>query len=316
MWNKLTKTLIAALKALAVLIAIAIALAGIALLSFSASILIAAVIGVLAAIAARRPLPWISRAADNLRLSRPIAVGATLGACAGIGLSIYSVNLKQSFDAAALRANDPQQYLAQLKSANDPRWEAEFKELDKRGYESYLAQQEANRQALLAQKEQTRQASIRALIEKLASIKSDDLTAQVQIYYELSKLDPQNTNYQAKWSELNGKLRVQEAANERAKEAAAKEFLANNSEIRIAYAQQVERNMLESGMDFTVETQGDRHSTLYMKFVLMGRPMVYKFVNDHDFLATLLGLGFKKVIMSDGYDSVWRYRVTETGFKQ
>ena len=69
-------------------------------------------------------------------------------------------------------------------------------------------------------------------------------------------------------------------------------------------------------MDISVTTMGDRHSTLYMKYVLMSRPTVYNMINDHELLATLRGFGFKTVIFSDGFDSVWQYSITENGFEQ
>ena len=327
MWGRFVERVIAGLKSLAVLSVVVAILAAIIWLSPVSGFLAAFSFALAALVFHRAPLPPIRRAADKLWLTQNTTIAVFLVAilCALTAIPLWvkqyraeqaaMVAAEQAEQAAmvaaeqarlqALRQSNPKQYLAELKAANDGRWESEFKTLDPPGYATYLAD-------LKAKQEQQRQADIRQTAAQLASTKPDDLQRQSEIYSELLRLDPTNKDYKAAKDKINSLQEQGRAAEERAE----KQRIANDFGSRIGYASTAEANFLKSGMDISVTTMGDRHSTLYMKYVLMSRPTVYNMINDHELLATLRGFGFKTVIFSDGFDSVWQYSITENGFEQ
>ncbi len=67
--------------------------------------------------------------------------------------------------------------------------------------------------------------------------------------------------------------------------------------------------MLQKGLDVYASTLGKDHSTFKIKFILTSRPLVYKLANDEGFTGTLKGLGFKKLIMTDGYYDTWSVKI-------
>lgn len=86
-----------------------------------------------------------------------------------------------------------------------------------------------------------------------------------------------------------------------------------NKEIGIAhrkrFADEYERNLLDEGMDVHVATLGKTHTTLQIKWILVNRPIIYKMINDETAMGNLRNLGFKKLVMTDGYDSTWNIDV-------
>jgi RNA polymerase subunit RPABC4/transcription elongation factor Spt4 len=78
---------------------------------------------------------------------------------------------------------------------------------------------------------------------------------------------------------------------------------------RAKFAKEYERQLLDKGMDVYVSTQGKDKSVLRVKWVLVSRPLVYKMINDGSVMGNLRNLGFKKLIMTDGYDSSWTVKV-------
>ena len=316
MWGRFVERVIAALKSLAVISIAILILAAIIWLSPVSGFLAALAFALAALVFHRAPLPPIRRAADKLWLTQNTTIAVFLVAilCALTAIPLWvkqyraeqaAIIVAEQARLQALRQSNPKQYLAELKAANDGRWESEFKTLDPPGYATYLAD-------LKAKQEQQRQADIRQTAAQLASTKPDDLQRQSEIYSELLRLDPTNKDYKAAKDKINSLQEQGRAAEERAE----KQRIANDFGSRIGYASTAEANFLKSGMDISVTTMGDRHSTLYMKYVLMSRPTVYNMINDHELLATLRGFGFKTVIFSDGFDSVWQYSITENGFEQ
>lgn len=113
---------------------------------------------------------------------------------------------------------------------------------------------------------------------------------------------------------LNAK-RDKRAADVAAKEsAAAAQEVADNDTGRQSYASTLEQTYLKNGMDVTVRTSGAKGSTLTIKYMLLGRPDVYQLVNDDSFLPTLKGLGFRRVVFTDGYDATWSYDIVKNKF--
>jgi hypothetical protein len=76
---------------------------------------------------------------------------------------------------------------------------------------------------------------------------------------------------------------------------------------RAAFAGELEKKFLSGGQDFVIQAIGEKATNLRIKWVLIGRPFVYKTVNETDFLQSMRRRGFKKVTFTDGYDGVWVY---------
>jgi hypothetical protein len=85
--------------------------------------------------------------------------------------------------------------------------------------------------------------------------------------------------------------------------------IANDSTGRMRFARDLEHKFLSDGQDFEIRAQGDNAATLRIKWVLIGRPFVYKMVNEGDFMANMKKRGFRTVVFTDGYNGTWRYDV-------
>ena len=77
------------------------------------------------------------------------------------------------------------------------------------------------------------------------------------------------------------------------------------------FASDLERDYLKRGMDMRVRAEDTDKTTLKMTHILMGRPLVYQFTNDSDFIDVLYRFGFGKLIMSNGYGQSWSCTVTD-----
>lgn len=74
---------------------------------------------------------------------------------------------------------------------------------------------------------------------------------------------------------------------------------------RALYASKLEQIFVEHGMDVTVRAYGANKDRLSLKYVLMSKPLVYKFENEMKFSEQARMFNFKKIIYTDGYDSTW-----------
>jgi hypothetical protein len=100
------------------------------------------------------------------------------------------------------------------------------------------------------------------------------------------------------------------------RQAAITKQIANDSQSRVDYAAAAEIRYLKDSMDVTVRASGAKKTTLTLTYVLMGRPTVFNMVNDANFVSIINGLGFKTVIFSDGFNSSWRYGISDSGLTQ
>lgn len=75
--------------------------------------------------------------------------------------------------------------------------------------------------------------------------------------------------------------------------------------MRHGYAKNLERNLLSEGHDFYVTVRGKKQDQLHIKYILMSRPFVYQLANSDSFQDTVEGLGFTKIIATDGYRDTW-----------
>jgi hypothetical protein len=71
------------------------------------------------------------------------------------------------------------------------------------------------------------------------------------------------------------------------------------------YANLVESRFLQKGLDFHVSTLGADRRTLRVEYRLMDRPTVYDFEHNEDLMGGLRDIGFRWVVLTDGYDGTW-----------
>lgn len=79
--------------------------------------------------------------------------------------------------------------------------------------------------------------------------------------------------------------------------------------MRENFARDYENNLLSQGMDVEVSLSGAEKKNINIKYVLMSRPLVYKLVNEGQFLENLKMMGFSKVVLDDGYGKSWTYKL-------
>lgn len=108
----------------------------------------------------------------------------------------------------------------------------------------------------------------------------------------------------------NAEIRVAEQI--RAKEK-AKEDLARLNDVsgRRSYAKLLENNFLRNSMDATVTIEGDKGSTLRIKYIGFTRPTMFKLQEERKLIPDIIDAartrGFRKLIMWDGYDLSWTW---------
>jgi len=74
---------------------------------------------------------------------------------------------------------------------------------------------------------------------------------------------------------------------------------------RAIYASIVEENFIKNGMDIRTSIEGSKKDHLRLKYVLMSKPLVYKFQNEMKLDEQAKVFGFTKLIYSDGYNESW-----------
>ena len=74
---------------------------------------------------------------------------------------------------------------------------------------------------------------------------------------------------------------------------------------RVKYAKTIEECYLTSGVDIYVRAIGNNKTTLSLRYILLGRPMMYQTVNDEFFMNTLKETGFKKIHFTNGRNYEW-----------
>jgi hypothetical protein len=72
--------------------------------------------------------------------------------------------------------------------------------------------------------------------------------------------------------------------------------------IRDTYASSMEESFVKNGMDIKVRSQGKNKDQLRLSYALMSRPLVYQFQNEAHLPAQAALVGFKKLILTNGFD--------------
>lgn len=84
---------------------------------------------------------------------------------------------------------------------------------------------------------------------------------------------------------------------------------ANTPQSRAEYADDLERSYLSAGLDVRVTLTGPKQTTLRITWVLVGRPAAYQMMNDASLTQNLQRRGFKKVVLSDGYNESYSWPI-------
>jgi hypothetical protein len=118
--------------------------------------------------------------------------------------------------------------------------------------------------------------------------------------------DPVSSGQADRRATLTAKADRQSKRVEQWAKGAAEEFMVQQ---RREMANRMETGMLDKGMDVTVRAEGKNATTLRIKYVLMSRPLVHQFQKNGEFFSNLQKAGFKRVIMTDGYDDTWTWNL-------
>lgn len=142
----------------------------------------------------------------------------------------------------------------------------------------------------------------------LVSIKSGD-----KEFAEAKSLASQLDAFGIEISNAEIKVAEQIRAKEKAKEDLVR---ANDVDGRKAYAKLLENNFLRSSMDATVTIEGDKGSTLRVKYIGFTRPTMFKLQEERKLIPDIIeaskSKGFRKLIMWNGYDLTWTWDLAKS----
>jgi hypothetical protein len=74
---------------------------------------------------------------------------------------------------------------------------------------------------------------------------------------------------------------------------------------RDAMAKSIENGMLSEGYDVDVNAIGANHTTLRIRFILVNKAFAYQTAHSPDIINSARDAGFKKLVLTDGYDEQW-----------
>ena len=117
----------------------------------------------------------------------------------------------------------------------------------------------------------------------------------------LHQITPKDKEYSQAQALIKKTYALQKQAAEKLRRERQKEKEAE----RILYCALLEERFLSHGYDFSVKTLGKGNTTLRLKWVLIGRPLVHNLTKDGKLAQEWRELGFDKVIFTDGFRSTW-----------
>jgi hypothetical protein len=80
-----------------------------------------------------------------------------------------------------------------------------------------------------------------------------------------------------------------------------------NTSIRIAMAKTVENAMLADGYNVDVNAVGPNHTILRIRWIGVSKVMAYQMSQHPEIFETARTNGFKKLVITDGYDEAWTW---------
>lgn len=87
-----------------------------------------------------------------------------------------------------------------------------------------------------------------------------------------------------------------------AREAELNTKRAEGQSLRENMARNMENAMLSEGKDMVIRASGKFGTTLRIKYIFCGRPMMHQLINNRELVSNLREAGFEKVTCYDGYD--------------
>lgn len=191
--NQSINRLLAGVRACAAISAAIILLLIVAVISIDLAPYASILLGFLALIAIVHPFPkfWI----ENRQVATLVLIVAFLSFFAALKIQDGRRVAAQLERWNHLRQTDVPSYLAELRAAKDQRWEAEFEELDKNGYEKFLAERRLAEEA--AKKEE-----ISKLKSELIKTPNTEIDSLYRINDRLSHLEPNDSEHRKKASAL------------------------------------------------------------------------------------------------------------------
>ena len=137
-----------------------------------------------------------------------------------------------------------------------------------------------------------------------ARVKANDL--HLKKYYATPEQVRDATADLIKLGVVKGLYDASKAKDEKKLSARAEALAAKVSmQQRTLYASTMEQIFVKSGLDIQVTAGGAKKDQLRLRYVLMSKPLVYKFQNEMKMDEQARAFGFKKLVFSDGYDETW-----------
>ncbi len=136
-----------------------------------------------------------------------------------------------------------------------------------------------------------------------------DATNQMNHLDALPKESPLFAEAEILRKELILKQKQQEEVLKKEQAAAEEKQKRENDlvlmQARKDFAKTYEKELLQQGMDAYVTTQGQDHSVLQIRYILMNKSFVHDLSNNAEFTDTLRRMEFKKLKLTNGYDESW-----------
>lgn len=98
---------------------------------------------------------------------------------------------------------------------------------------------------------------------------------------------------------------AEKVASAKARAAADKAESARLKELRLEFAKDLEIRFLKGGMSVDVITKGKDSTILHYKYALVSKAFAYQVSQNTEFLSAAKKLGFKRVVLTDGFDDTW-----------
>ena len=145
--------------------------------------------------------------------------------------------------------------------------------------------------AAKAMEAEERKAQEQELLAEQKRIPASDPIRNRDVYQRLRAVNPDEPLYKEKYDYYNRKIRENNRAATRTK----------TKENRLAYAETLEDDFLDEGLDIYVSVHGAENTTLRLKWVLASRVTAHQLQTQDNFY-TWRSLGFRRVELRDGYN--------------
>jgi hypothetical protein len=193
--------------------------------------------------------------------------------------------------------------------------------------EKHVAQMEAQKETEARQAEEKAENAFKSMTPAQHLSKAqDDLhvgASDDQVAEGMKHLDALGgTPVEERGKILRERYQAQKANVDKAQAAAAtanaakqkKEDAASKEVAREAYARIMQANLLDNNMDADVKVIGPHHTTLELTWVLATKLFAHKISEGEEFqrnFQDMRDLGFKKFVVTDGYDRSWAWGLDE-----